>query len=110
MITTEYEARIANLDIYPHHDASGFSADWYYALGITGEAGEVADKIKKLHRDGPAKVQPFDIALELGDVLWYLTRLANLKGFTLDQIMNLNVAKLEDRQRRGTQKGSGDNR
>lgn len=84
----------------------------FCALGLTEKAGEVAGKIKRLKRgdltlDYETKMM---IALELGDVLWYLTALANNLGFSLGGIMDGNVRKLEDRRARGQTKGTGDNR
>jgi len=78
-------------------------------LGLVGETGEVAEKIKKLIRDG-TKVAHEEILKELGDVLFYTTALANLYGRGLQDVMKLNIKKLDDRQRRGKLKGSGDNR
>ena len=83
----------------------------YLALGLTGEAGEVANKVKKLIRDGgdsPDKRK--EIAKELGDVCWYLAVLAQELGSNLGKIMEDNIAKLEDRKARGVIGGSGDNR
>jgi NTP pyrophosphatase (non-canonical NTP hydrolase) len=80
----------------------------YCALGLVGEAGEASEKVKKWHRDG--KLVPLDLAKELGDVLYYLTRLANTVGYRLEDIAQLNVEKLNDRAARGVLKGSGDNR
>lgn len=89
-------------------------------LGLVGEAGEVAEKIKKQLR-GDANHNPMehddiklrneDVAKELGDVLFYLTWLGNYHGYTIEQVMALNILKLTDRQRRnGTLRGDGDNR
>jgi NTP pyrophosphatase (non-canonical NTP hydrolase) len=78
-------------------------------LGLVGEAGEVAEKIKKLIRD-KSKVTNEDILKELGDVLFYTTPLANIYGRGLQDVMKLNISKLDDRQRRGKLTGSGDNR
>ena len=83
----------------------------YLALGLTGEAGEVANKVKKLIRDGgdsPDKRK--EIAKELGDVCWYLAVLAQELGSNLGKIMEDNLNKLEDRRVRGVLGGSGDNR
>lgn len=80
----------------------------YCALGLTGEAGEVAEKVKKWHRDG--KWDPQQVALELGDVAYYLTRLAATTGFTLHEILELNIQKLTSRRDRDVLHGSGDNR
>ena len=80
-------------------------------LGLCGEAGEVADKIKKSIRDGFS----FDsirlaIAKELGDVLYYITRVGEYFNLTLEEIAQTNIDKLRDREKRGKISGSGDNR
>ena len=78
-------------------------------LGLVGEAGEVAEKIKKLIRDS-SRFTAEDIAKELGDVVFYVTALGSIYGFTLTEVIDLNIAKLDGRQQRGTLRGSGDNR
>ena len=95
-------------DCYPNE-----CKPWVYALGLTGEAGELADKIKKVYRDkgGVFKQEEREaIAKELGDVLWYLTRLGATLGFSLEEIAQRNIEKLADRAKRGVINGSGDNR
>lgn len=85
----------------------------YLALGLNGEAGEVADKVKRILRDRDDGADPItaeSIAYELGDVLWYLARLADALGFGLSEIAVANQYKLMQRLARGTLKGSGDNR
>lgn len=104
----EYGKLAASTDRYPNN-----CKPWVYALGLAGEAGETCDKIKKVYRDksGVFKAEEREaIAKELGDVLWYVTRLAACLGFGLDEIADMNVKKLADRAERGTIKGSGDNR
>jgi NTP pyrophosphatase (non-canonical NTP hydrolase) len=78
-------------------------------LGLAGEAGEVSEKIKKLFRD-KNKFSDEDILKELGDVLFYTVALANIFGGNLRKVMEMNMAKLDDREQRGVLKGSGDNR
>jgi NTP pyrophosphatase (non-canonical NTP hydrolase) len=80
----------------------------YVALGLVGEAGEVSEKIKKWHRDG--KIDKKAVAYELGDVLYYLTRVANAMGYTLFEIAQMNIEKLTKRLEANTIHGSGDNR
>ena len=91
----------------------GIPAEIYGALGMAGEAGELVGKVKKLWRDDggrKTKERSTDILSELGDVLWYLTYTANAMGFSLADVMNFNVQKLNDRAARGVQKGDGDHR
>ena len=78
-------------------------------LGLVGESGEVAEKIKKLFRD-KSKFSDEDVLKELGDVLFYVVALSNLFGGNLKATMEMNMTKLNDREQRGKLKGSGDNR
>jgi NTP pyrophosphatase (non-canonical NTP hydrolase) len=80
----------------------------YLSLGLGGETGEVLEKVKKYIRDGT--FNRLDVAKEMGDVLWYLARLANAIGYDLDMIAKLNISKLSDRQKRNVLAGSGDER
>lgn len=85
----------------------------YCALGLNGEAGEVADKLKKIQRDKGFIIQGNDretLKLELGDCLWYLAVFAAELGMTLESVAEANVAKLESRMKRGKLGGSGDHR
>ena len=85
----------------------------YPTLGLTGEAGEVADKVKKVIRD---RGGVFDadtreaIKLELGDVLWYVAQLASELGYDLNEVADANLQKLSSRADRGRIGGSGDQR
>ena len=86
----------------------------YPALGLCGEAGEVAEKIKKTIR-GDTPLAPLDkvtgsIADELGDVLWYLAILADDLGVELEDVAKWNVDKLQRRMKSNKIKGDGDNR
>jgi NTP pyrophosphatase (non-canonical NTP hydrolase) len=85
----------------------------HLVLGLVGEAGEIAEKVKKLVRDKNSDVAQLDrddMAAELGDVLWYTAVLANFLNFSLDDVAQRNVDKLADRQRRSVIGGSGDKR
>lgn len=65
-------------------------------LGLTGEAGEVADIIKKhIWHDHPLDREA--LKKELGDVLWYLVAISELYGISLDEVMQSNIAKLRKR-------------
>ena len=85
----------------------------HWALGINGEAGEVAEKLKKIIRDKNSVISEEDkkeLAKELGDVLWYLAVFAHDLGFPFEEIAAQNLAKLQSRQKRNLIAGSGDNR
>lgn len=85
----------------------------YPALGLTGEAGEVAEKVKKILRDKNGYLSDSDrqeIAKELGDVLWYVAALSNTIGIPMGEIAQMNIDKLASRQQRGVINGNGDNR
>ena len=79
----------------------------YPALGLCGESGEVAEKVKKNIRDGKSLD---GVGLELGDVLWYISALADDLGVTLEEVAQANVDKLKSRMERNKIKGDGDNR
>jgi len=80
----------------------------YLALGLCGEAGEVADKLKKCIREEDTADQ--DVIKELGDVLWYLTNMATYLGYDLSEVAEMNKEKLVSRARRGVIQGKGDDR
>jgi NTP pyrophosphatase (non-canonical NTP hydrolase) len=85
----------------------------YPALGLAGEAGEVAEHAKKAIRDDGGRVTPerrAAAAKELGDVLWYVAQLATELDLDLDEIAQANLDKLLSRQQRGVLSGSGDDR
>ena len=85
----------------------------YPTLGLTGEAGEVSDKVKKVLRDFNGDFSEsirYELAKELGDVLWYIATLSRDLGYTLEEIGEMNNAKLASRKQRGMISGNGDNR
>ena len=84
-----------------------------FAMGISGEAGEVLEKWKKLvaYREGKITQEDTDdFAKELGDVVWYIAVMADSLGLSFDDIMQRNVEKLKSRKARDVLKGQGDNR
>ena len=102
----EYQYWTHSTAIYPEAGTGSDMEIFYLSLGLTSEAGEIAGKVKKYIRDG--KLDPGAIAYELGDVAYYLARLADAMGYSFEQIMDINVSKLEKRKAAGTLRGSGD--
>ena len=85
----------------------------HWVLGINGESGEIAEKVKKIIRDKNGEVSEDDkkeLAKEIGDVLWYLAVFAEELGMSLEDIAKANLDKLQSRKKRGVLGGSGDNR
>lgn len=105
----EYQNKARETAIYPY---VGNNIE-YPTLGLCGEAGEIANKVKKIKRDYEGYMtKEIREALihELGDVLWYLAMVANEAGLSLDYIAMLNVKMLKDRQDKDKLHGSGDDR
>ena len=106
----EYQEKAKKTDLGTIAKENNFD---YYALGLVNEAGEVAGKIKKLHRDFDGKITDDyrkEIGKEMGDVLWYLSALCEKFNLTLEEIAQGNIDKLYSRKKRGQIKGNGDNR
>ena len=109
MTFKEYQKKSRRTAIYPDKDHNFV----YPTLGLAGETGEVAEKIKKVLRDNNGVVDEGrrqEIMKELGDVLWYIAQLATELGLSLDEIAELNIKKLNSRKKRNKISGSGDNR
>ena len=103
MITANmYQSEAKKTAIFPANKALE-----YLSLGLVGEAGEVANKVKKIIRDKKIAV---DVASEIGDVLWYCAMLADYFDADLGKIMEDNINKLHSRKSRGVLGGSGDKR
>lgn len=104
----EYQEKAVSTAIYPE------SAKLTYpVLGLNGEAGEVAEKVKKIIRDNGGVVTPEkkeEIKKELGDVLWYLALTAYDLDLDLTEVAQENIEKLQSRKDRGKLTGNGDNR
>ncbi len=108
MDLSEYQRKSRTTAEYPRES-------WlaYPALGLAGEAGEVAEHAKKAIRDDAGKVseeRKAAMSKELGDVLWYVAQLATELELDLEKIAAENLEKLFSRQARGVLSGSGDNR
>ena len=105
----EYQKKAEETAIYPQR-GNNFV---YPTLGLVGESGEVAEKIKKIIRDDQGKIneeKSQEIKKELGDVLWYLAQLATELQLSLEEIAQANLQKLFSRKERGRIKGEGDDR
>lgn len=113
MDATEYQEFTSQTAIYPHSGTGRSEAILYCLLGLSGETGEICEKVKKVIRGGG---EPSDLAgdpaigKELSDVLWYLARLSKEFGFTLQEVIEANVEKLASRKARGVIQGEGDDR
>jgi len=86
---------------------------YYPTLGLAGEAGEVAEKVKKIMRDDGGKISPAkrtELAKELGDVLWYVAAICSELKLSMGGVARQNLDKLFSRQERGKIQGDGDNR
>ncbi|MDP3725534.1 MAG: nucleoside triphosphate pyrophosphohydrolase family protein [Nanoarchaeota archaeon] len=85
----------------------------YPTLGLVGEAGELANKVKKIFRDRDGKIDEETknaLMLELGDILWYVAEIATVLGVPLEEVAEANLQKLASRKEREVIGGSGDNR
>ncbi|MDD3607483.1 MAG: nucleoside triphosphate pyrophosphohydrolase family protein [Candidatus Moranbacteria bacterium] len=105
----EYQKRSRKTAKYPNAGSDLV----YPTLGLNGEAGEVAEKVKKIIRDKEGKISNEDrkeIGKELGDVLWYLSQLATELNLSLEEIAEENIKKIFSRMKRRKLAGSGDNR
>lgn len=104
----EYQNKAITTKIYPE----GLAIP-YVTLGLMGEAGEVAEKIKKIIRDKNGVINDEDkilLSKEIGDVLWYCAALADELGLRICDVAQQNIDKLEKRKLEGKLSGSGDNR
>ena len=104
-----YQNKARKTAMYPNIGSNHI----YPTLGLVGEAGEVAEKVKKILRDKKGiidKDSKFEIMKELGDVLWYIANLSSELGFNLNDVAETNLIKLQNRLIRDKLSGSGDNR
>lgn len=109
MNANEYQKKALETAVYPNSGEMGGVT--YTVLGLTGEAGEVSNKLKKIIRKGYTEI---DIGFaeglmdELGDVLWYAAALAKELGYSLSDVMEFNIDKLAARKAEGTLKDRKD--
>lgn len=109
MTFEEYQKESLKTALYPNRGENFI----YPTLGLAGESGEVAEKIKKVLRDKDGIIDETTkekIKKELGDVLWYVSQLATELNLSLDEIAEVNLKKLLSRLERGVISGNGDNR
>lgn len=105
-----YQSKASTTAKFPKGSTEGLS---YCTLGLNGEAGEVAELIKKMLRDEGGKLsleRREKLKKELGDVLWYLSQVARLANLTLQEVAEANIEKLFSRKERGKIHGDGDDR
>ena len=109
------ENKYESLDFKSYQDMAAETAVYkhehqviYPALGLAAEAGEVANKVKKILRDG--NFDRHAIADEIGDCLWYIAALCRDLNVDMSEVAKNNLDKLQDRKKRGTLKGNGDKR
>jgi NTP pyrophosphatase (non-canonical NTP hydrolase) len=109
MDLNQYQTAALQTALYPNRGQNFV----YPALGLVGEAGEVADKLKKVIRDNDGILTDAvrdAVAKEVGDVLWYIANIAYELDYDLNTIAQNNLDKLASRMERGVIQGSGDNR
>lgn len=108
-----YHDQTESTAMYPHVATGDIMALMYTALGLAGEAGEIANQVKKILRDDDAAVtaaRRTAIGKELGDVFWYLSRFMHEMGIDHRAVLGTNVEKLQARKQQGNIFGDGDNR
>lgn len=105
----EYQEKCALTAIYSKNQ-KGHEIE-YCTLGLVGEAGEIANKVKKVLR-GDYTIEEIceDLGKEIFDVVWYCSMLATELGLSMDDLAHQNLAKLASRKARGVISGDGDNR
>ena len=112
----EYQRKAAKYDCFDKPEVLANLSEAGFlekVLGLTGEAGETADKVKKIIRDKQGKYTEDDrgeIVKELGDVMWYLAGISRYLGVDFSEVAEGNIEKLESRFQRGKIAGTGDNR
>ena len=105
----EYQEKAKETAIYPK-----LSPSWLFpSIGLSGELGEVMEKLKKIIRDDNGIItdeKKTELKREIGDILWYLSILSHELGLSLQEIAETNIEKIKSRHQRGVVHGQGDNR
>ena len=112
---SEYQNQAGRTAIHPiDQDVQGVDIGTLYTvMGLSGETGEALEKVKKAIRTSdPEQVEEYLSQLddEIGDILWYIARLARMRGLNLNDVAEDNLDKLFDRKERNVVDGQGDNR
>ncbi|HET6924921.1 MAG TPA: nucleoside triphosphate pyrophosphohydrolase family protein [Candidatus Saccharimonadales bacterium] len=113
MTFDDYQQKAITTDVYGGKGDVVSIAFINKVLGLVGESGEVADKVKKLQRNNDGKMsndERRELLKEVGDVLWYLSAITHYLGGSLNEVAEMNLEKLFDRKARGVIKSQGDNR
>ena len=109
----ESQERAKEFDLFEKTNNYKSPAFLEKVLGLVGEAGETADKIKKILRDKDGKIDERDreeVVKELGDVVWYVANIARYLDVPLSEVAEKNIEKLTSRKQRNLLNGEGDNR
>lgn len=115
MTFNDYQKTAITTDLMQHSEILSAHDPAFVAkvLGLSGETGEVMEKFKKIIRDKKGVITDEDktaITKELGDILWYVSAIADYMGVELDTVAEANIQKVLSRKERGVSRGSGDNR
>ena len=102
----QYAEAIKSFCIYPDACCGTDAEKAYLSLGLASEAGEVASLMKKEMRD-LKEYSPETWLSEMGDCVFYITRLLDVFGYSLEDAMLYNYSKLLDRQQRNKLTGDG---
>ena len=109
MTFQEYQAKARVTALYPDKGHNLV----YTTLGLVGESGEIAEKVKKIIRDKGGQIDAETKELlkkELGDVLWYIAMCCDELNLDMEDVAQTNILKLADRKERNMLHGSGDER
>lgn len=101
-----FQEKSARSAVYPKVLEGGI---FYACMGLSGEVGELLNKVKKIARDG-AQIDREGIKMELGDIMWYVAMVAKEAGIKLEDVADANIEKLEKRMKNNTIHGNGDYR